>query len=315
MDLLKGLKAIFVYGLALSLTLVAMPSFAAQDVAMNLEDAAAVSITSPVKPGPAAGVTLPPKTITLSNGAVVPFNADVRTGSEEEAFRRELSLLVTLDQLTPEKMKEVGLSEPEETLPKIPVTAKPSELLLNVAQPAAIGCRVTKPSSSAGDMNVSRPQIVKSGTKIYAYARYNWKNAPFSECPRNQAQIGGPDGLAITFNRAVTNKGVSFVGCNSYNKCGKTGWLETNSHYGAGWAFQDWGYGALCGHGPTYKGTLTYTLTTSSTKCLQAFAKYGHSWNSTKLTGFSIGKSSIGISWNTSKSLWQKSSQAGSYRC
>ncbi|MGP5023542.1 hypothetical protein ACTXIU_18465, partial [Glutamicibacter arilaitensis] len=79
------------------------------------------------------------------------------------------------------------------------------------------------------------------------------------------------------------------MGCNSYNKCEKTGWLETNNQYGAGWAFQDWGYAALYGHSPTYKGTLTYTLTTSSTKCLQAFAKYGHSWNSTKLTGFSIG--------------------------
>ncbi len=312
---MKEIKTIFVYGLALALILVPMPSLAAQEVAPNLNDTKAHSITSPAKPGPDAGATLPAKTITLSNGVVVPFDADVRTSSEEEAFRKELSLLVTLDQLTSARMKEMGLSEPAETLPKIAVTAKPSELLLKVAEPAAIGCRVTKPSSSAGDMNVSRPQIVKSGTKLYAYARYNWKNAPFSECPPNQAQIGGPDGLAITFNRSVTNKGVSFVGCNSYNKCGKTGWLETNNHYGAGWAFQDWGYASLYGYSPTYKGTLTYTLTTSSTKCLQAFAKYGHSWNSTKLTGFSIGKSSIGISGNTSSSLWQKSSQAGSYRC
>lgn len=220
---MKGLKAIFAYGLALALTLVAMPSFVAQGLATNLNDAKAISTTSPAKPGPATDVTLPTKTITLSNGAVVPFDADTRTGSEEDSFRKELSLLVTLDQLTPAKMKEMGLSEPAETLPKVPVTAKPSKLLLEVAEPAFIGCRVTKPSSSAGDINVSRPQIVKSGTRIYAYARYNWKNAPFSECPRNKAQIGGSDGLAISFNRAVTNRGVSFVGCNSYNKCGKTG--------------------------------------------------------------------------------------------
>lgn len=304
-----------VSGLTLALTMAAMPSYASQDTDLNLSD---VKSASPIPAAESASLLKDnpsPKTITLSNGVIVPFSADDRTSAEEEAFRSEVSLLVTLDQLTSAKMNELGLSEPAETLATIPVTVKPSDFLLGVAEPAKLGCRVTKPSSSAGDINISRPQIVKSGTRIYAYARYNWKNAPFSECPRGKSQIGGPDGLAITFNRAVTNKGVSFVGCNSYNKCEKTGWLETNNQYGAGWAFQDWGYGALYGHSPTYKGTLTYTLTTSSTKCLQAFAKYGHSWNSTKLTGFSIGKSSIGISWNTSSNLWQKSSQAGSYRC
>lgn len=272
---------------------------------------ASLLVTAPV----IANADLEGQHVVLSNGVIVPVDSSQRTEEQEAQFRDEISLLVSLDKFTPERMAALGLTDAEDSLEPIPVTEKPSDALLQIAEPARIGCKVTRPASSANDITVSRPQIVKSGSKIYAYARYNWKNPPFSECPRAQSQIGGADGLAITFNRAVTNKGVSFVGCNSYNSCAKTGWLETNNQYGAGWAFQDWGYAKLYGHGPTYKGTLTYTLTTNSTKCLQAFAKYGHSWNSTKLTGFSVGNYSIGISWNTSSNMWQKSSQAGSYKC
>lgn len=282
---------------------------------------AALSITGIASPAIATDSSPVDNVAALSSGVIVSTEPSERTASEEKSFLDEITLLAAQDKLTPERMEELDLTAA--SAPEPAPVAKPGASLMTLRKttspvtPMYVGCGVYDPADSANDMTLPAPKIVVNGSSrgavMYAIATFQWKNPPMNDCPPVKSQIGGPDGFAISLNKAVTNKGVSFLGCNALGKCHPDEpWLETNGKYGAGFGFQDWGGGLFS---KSYKGTLTYSFTTNLSKCVQAFSKYGHSWDKTSLNGFSIGPWSVGVSWSSASAQWQKSSQAGSYRC
>lgn len=261
-------------------------------------------------------------TVKLGSGRIVSTDPTKRTNVEETAYRDEITRLEVEGKLDDTNMRRMGLqllSAPS-TAASPPAAATWGRL--GSASPStastallSAGCSITNAQTSASAMAVYAPKITvnysSSGYVMYANSTFQWSSPPAapSTC---QTDVGGNDGFAFAFNRAVTNLGVSFSACNSYGKCGSYGWLETNSQYRAGYSFQDKAGSVTVGYSPAYKGTITYAFRTGS-GCTQAFAKYAHTWSSTSVNGFSIGPSSIGVQWSTSSGFWQKSGQAGSY--
>jgi hypothetical protein len=255
--------------------------------------------------------------VTLLTGQAVPIDPAERTEAQETAYRDQINLLEAQGELTPSVMAEMGLSLLTPPSDAAPVTqAPPPPSSGGPITPQA--CSIGDAATSASAISVARPTIVLNGSSqnyiLYATGRYQWAtDKPYSACTGPVA-VGGVDGFAVALNRSSTNRGLSFTGCNLYGSCAGNGYLEANSAYGGGWALQDYAGNALTADGPTHSGTLTYGFRLSSLSgCTQAFTKYGHSWNSTAVNGFSIGPWSIGVQWTSSSSNWTKSSQAGSY--
>lgn len=46
---------------------------------------------------------------------------------------------------------------------------------------------------------------------------------------------------------------------------------------------------------------------------LQIYSRYGHSWDNTSLTGFSVSLSGFGLSWGGNPKHWAASSQSGTW--
>jgi len=199
-----------------------------------------------------------------------------------------LDLRGELDAAALSRMGLTQLSKPVSHAP-VKVAAATSK---QAKSPSAVqSCSVTNAQTSATAISLTPPTIWLAGSssdyRLYASAKYKWTSPPAagSTC---RVKVGGPDGFAITLNKSVTNKGVTFYTCNSNNKC----------------QYDD-----------AYAGNITYSFKSSTTACVQAYSKYGHTWNSTSVNGFSIGPWSIGIQWSSSSNYWQKSSQSGSYNC
>ncbi|MFB6723152.1 hypothetical protein ACFCV3_23430 [Kribbella sp. NPDC056345] len=262
-----------------------------------------------------AGQAIGEKTLALASGKVVPLDAAHRSQAEDDAFRNELARLDLLGELDGATLARMGLTQVSR-----PVPAKPSAAAPQLRSPSAVqGCSVTNAQTSANAISLTPPTIWLAGSssdyRLYASAKYKWTSPPAagSTC---RVKVGGPDGFALTLNKSVTNTGVTFYTCNSNNKCQYDyGWLETNSSYGAGYAFQDLAGTYLTGYSDAYAGNITYSFKSNVSACVQAYSKYGHTWNSTSVNGFSIGPWSIGIQWSSSSNYWQKSSQSGSYNC
>lgn len=286
---------------------------------------AGASVSVPGTPAFAAtaetmATTADTATVTLLTGQVVPLDPTKRTSAQETAYRNQISQLHAQGKLTPSVMAQMGLrvltpssdAVSPTHAPMAPSTAKPSDF-------SPMACSIDNPQTSATAISLATPTIVLNGSSqgyiMYANASYKWTSPP--EAPSTcRVKVGGVDGFALTLDKAVVNLGVSFIGCNAFNKCASTGYLATNSQYGGGWAMQDWAGAITTGYSDTYSGTLTYAFRfNGGLQCVQAFSKYGHTWNSTSLTGFSIGPWSIGISWSSTSSNWEKSSQAGRYSC
>ncbi|WP_155373473.1 hypothetical protein [Catellatospora vulcania] len=258
--------------------------------------------------------------MNLLTGQAVPIDPTKRTKEQETAYRDQITLLSAQGKLTPAMMSQMGLRTLTVATGKTPVAQAPA------APPTAqgsgvspMGCSITNPQTGAGAMSVPAPTIVFNGSsqgyQMYATATYKWNSHP--EAPSTcKVAVGGVDGIAVALDISVLNDGVSFIGCNIYNKCASTGYLETNGQYGAGWAFQDWATSTLLGGGDTYRGSLTFAFRfRGGLGCVQAFSRYGHSWDSTALNGFGIGPWSISAQWTSTSSNWGTSSQTGRYGC
>lgn len=286
---------------------------------------AAVSVGAQGTSAFAAGVGTVPSTagtatVKLLTGEVVPTDPTKRSSTQETAYRNQIANLEAQGKLTPSMMTQMGLrllTPPSGAVSATHELSAPATAPSSDVSPMA--CGIDNAQTSGTAMSLPTPTITLNGSSqgyiMYANASYRWAS-PLSAPSTCVMAVGGVDGFAVALDQPVINLGVSFSACNANNLCGSSGYLQTNSQYGAGWAFQDYAASQLSGWGSTYSGTLTYAFRfQGGIGCIQAFSKYAHDWNSTSVNGFSIGPWSIGVSWSSSSSLWDKSSQGGKYSC
>ena len=185
-------------------------------------------------------------------------------------------------------------------------------------------CTMSPDSSSVKeDVKAAAPTIEydNQAKEYYVIADWDWQNLGFMDDGANlfspyTKNLGGPDGFGISFNTSLLMAGWSaswWGNCHYGTSTSST--ASSGNQYGAGFKFQDQDYATNSCFGlNTYHGDEVISFThTQTKKCqnVQAYTKYGHSWSSTSLTGFSIGLYSVGMSWSTSSNQWEASSQPG----
>ena len=174
------------------------------------------------------------------------------------------------------------------------------------------GSELSTLANPSDEIKLSKPVIYKTSGKdrYIAAAGWTWKKIP--------KNVGGYDGFGITLNKKVAPLAHSLVYQGNGNFYGKKKMdqAEQSGPYGAGFVFREGP--RLYWQGKTdmqgYKGLMGISFKASKSGCwgVQAFSKYGHTWKSTNVTGFSIGRWSIGIDWSTTSNKWQQASQPSS---
>lgn len=162
------------------------------------------------------------------------------------------------------------------------------------------------------EIKIAKPVIYKTSGKdrYIASASWKWKKIPWN--------TDGYDAFGITFSKKVaplahtlTYSGKGYL----YGKK-RIDQAEESGPYGTGFLFNEGPWTPWKGKVDMkgYQGVMSITFKASKSGCwnLQAFSDYGHSWKSNSATGFSIGKSSIGVTWKKSSNKWQQASQASS---
>jgi hypothetical protein len=185
--------------------------------------------------------------------------------------------------------------------------------------------RIELASSTNSDLKVSPPSLSHDTQAhlYYSITKWNWNNTDWKSDrtfnPGGNSNVGGDDGIATSFNKSLIMRGYSASywgnGCAGFGTHTTSTASDANS-YGAGFTFQDingsryttgtnlcYDYNAI--HG---QEVISFKAT-SCTSGVQAFGRYGHSWSSTSLTGFSVGPYSIGIYWTSNSNRWYSSSQ------
>lgn len=169
--------------------------------------------------------------------------------------------------------------------------------------------------------------------RYFAVAKYQWKASADSEyfdAPCNSADnpcnVGGPDGFGMRFNRNVTNLGVGANFCGRPNPgrtwatfgCTSPSNPDDNSSAGVSWRLQDRVYKTVVNPDYNMHNGVT-SMGISGIPCgvtLQAYGRYGHSWSTTSLTGFSVSTSGFGLSWAGGTQHWGATSQGMAWtRC
>jgi len=190
--------------------------------------------------------------------------------------------------------------------------------------PAADPLTVGDTSSTINVSNTTPAFSRDSCTGIY-YASAGWAfnttNAIISDTGAcGGCDVGGLDAFGMAFSHTVT---ISGEDAEMWGK--STGGhypvvqmqLAYNNNYGDIYQAQDrfnGNYGGSTGDYNIWHGTMTVDLTAGSMTCpISVRSSYGHTWSSTSINSFSIGKSSIGFGWESSGHQWQATSHAGIY--
>ncbi|MFD8384928.1 hypothetical protein ACFV2X_41490 [Streptomyces sp. NPDC059679] len=161
--------------------------------------------------------------------------------------------------------------------------------------------------SPSDEIKLSKPVIYKTSGKdrYIAAAGWKWKRFP--------GNVNGYDAFGITFSKKVTPLAHSLVYQGNGNLYGKkkVTQAQESGPYGSGFLFNEGPRNIYRGDMQGYQGLMGISFKASKVGCwnLQAFSKYGHSWKSTRATGFSIGKWSIGVTWTNYNHNWQQASQ------
>ncbi|WP_243299725.1 hypothetical protein [Bacillus litorisediminis] len=161
-------------------------------------------------------------------------------------------------------------------------------------------------ASTINDVDMPKPTMYyDNDMQMYVMTGYwNWnKTYPDST-------VGGTDGFAL----GVAQEQISVFehGLRTSKKDGTSSTPSVQSPYvngyGIGFEFQDSGLGLNYN---CYKGTgwvyFRFYNGTPVGKTINFNSKYGHSWSSTEVTGFSIGPTDLGISWNYSTNKFEDS--------
>lgn len=196
-----------------------------------------------------------------------------------------------------------------------------------MSAPAAV--MVEPLTSASSDVTFYAPQWhLDSVTHYYnVVTTYHWNNSNFSGdvgCYLGLGcDIGGPDGMAISFNTSMVMAPSVYPYWYFYSNTGKAFSAvsdrtpDSQGDYGAG--FKDQDREAFVSPGAwdlnMYNGFVEISVVRPTSGCanVQAIAAYSHTWNSTSVTGISIGRLSVGFSWNTTSNKWDRTSPPSSY--
>ncbi len=167
------------------------------------------------------------------------------------------------------------------------------------------------------------PNEACTGYYYYVNSLWNWPGDGYAAdgipCPGCTKNNGGYDGIGISLSNSMNMR--SYTG-SMWGKGCKFGTTvlapSTANQYGAGFRFQDKiFFGSACSssngvdsNARSGSEVVTFWPPTSC-KTVQAFATYNHTWSSTTINGISIGKWSIGFSWNTTSNQWSRVSSPG----
>jgi len=172
------------------------------------------------------------------------------------------------------------------------------------------------PMSTNSAVTLSTPGIYYDSQAHYYYVTATWN---FTKSPPDGGEQKGQDGFGVSFSRQINNMGGSLFVCakngsTTTNICEYADNYASNNAYGAGWTFSNFvpltGGFFAAGH-----GSMVFAFKLLSSGCLQTFTQYAHSWSSTSVTGVSVGKWSVGVSWRSSGHQWTKASAAGKLGC
>ncbi|MEU8002669.1 hypothetical protein AB0B66_16050 [Catellatospora sp. NPDC049111] len=201
-----------------------------------------------------------------------------------------------------------------------------SRLGLVKVSTASSGFQPLSPNTAA---TVQTPTIYFD-TGLQAYyvsATFSWNNQQTNgDGSAYSGNVGGYDGFAVRFDKDITNMGTSASFCPG-NWGGATPYPgtkpgcvipqpEDNNSDGSSFKYQDRTNGAYCG-GTDYpscwiyigaKGTIIHSFKKSWAGCLQVYAKYGHTWNSTQISGIDLSNGGITINFSSSSYRWDISS-------
>lgn len=182
--------------------------------------------------------------------------------------------------------------EPEEIADTIPSLVLVEESSEDVA-----------PLSYASDINWTRHAVYyESGCSCYNLTS-NWEQEKDLE--------NGHDAVGITFGEGVYNLGGYVYRCDIYYNPDRCVGDDTSHDTSYGSAFH---FNSESGE----RGYITASVRQYDDgpgRC-QAFAYYGHAWTTVRFNGFSIGKDSLGITWDFNDNEWKNQKpQTGQVDC
>ncbi|WP_326797616.1 hypothetical protein OG946_21140 [Streptomyces sp. NBC_01808] len=160
------------------------------------------------------------------------------------------------------------------------------------------------------EITLNKPKIYKvSGKNLYvASAGWKWLKIP--------SKVKGYDAFGLSFSKKVAPLGHVLKYRGKFLDWKTTEQAAKSNAHGSGFIFNE---GPRIGAGDTADlqgriGEMAITFKAAKSGCsnLQAFSKYGHTWNSTNVSGITIGAESIGFTWSTSSNKWQQASQPSS---
>lgn len=190
--------------------------------------------------------------------------------------------------------------------------------------------------STNGDMSWRNAFIHYDGNHYYATAYWDWASplkyakdmgGCMGGCTRN---MGGPEGVGLALNYKVTipniqmgkQYDISFWGDGAYFPTTHTPDYSPSdvSAFGVGFEHQDQFHQrclASCtdlddsmAHGDIL---LIFDPTGTSCRDYQAFFKYGHTWDTTSVTGISLSSASVGFTWSTTSNHWFLATNSNTY--
>jgi uncharacterized protein with LGFP repeats len=207
------------------------------------------------------------------------------------------------------------------------------------AEPTAAGGGVLLDSTNAS-VDVDVPYIYRDSDGMhYVAGAFRWHNNEwrndFGGTASGTASVGGLDGLGVRFSQDIVNNGggmtyapSGFVGTGPFPSVSHFSPTTTtafwdNSAEGASFQIQDKVWGTNCGGAdfPTCMqynadyGSIDFKFKRLSAGCLQVFTGLAHTWNTTNITGFTVGLDGFGLSWANSGSGWLRTSAAAHVGC
>ncbi|MEO3763772.1 hypothetical protein [Streptomyces sp. B8F3] len=246
--------------------------------------------------------------VLLPVGASTAFGESASTGSAAEATRTcSADLPDDPTAATNHFLTRIHTLESQGlTQARIDAKLAEDDCLERVDQGGEVGTR----ANPDDEITISKPVFYKvSGTnKYFSRAAWKWMKVP--------DKVKGYDGFSLRFSKKVApvSHVLRYRGKNLGWK--STSQAETSHTRGSGFIFNEGPRitGPVIADMQGLTGELGITFRKASTGCttIQGFSKYGHTWNSTNVTGITIGATSIGYTWSSTSSRWQQASQPSS---
>ncbi|AKH84083.1 hypothetical protein AA958_19980 [Streptomyces sp. CNQ-509] len=160
------------------------------------------------------------------------------------------------------------------------------------------------------EITLSRPEIYKVSGKNRYVARAAWK---WTKIPK---EVKGYDGFGLSFSKKVAPVSHVLRYRGKFMDWKTKTQAKASNSYGSGFIFNEGprgGTGDLADmQGRIGEMGITFKAAKKGCSRHQVFSAYGHTWNSTDVTGMTIGADSFGFAWSSSSNRWDQASRASS---